>query len=595
MLIIRNLIPNRTGRRLLSFSLGLLATLALAFLGGCLGGGPGGGLPTVDSLDSAQTVLANHVLQNIDVESEIVSDAVASRYTVDQIAETLPTLESFPLYGASPSPAGNDVYIEIFSSSEKANIDRQNERWLVEVADAFNQRNETLSSGQVIRVGVRKIASGTAARLLNADAVKPNGYSPSNDLWISMVKSQGVEVTPVAPQLVPNTAGWVVPAAVYQQLQSSGPVTFDSLLNAIASGLITVAYPNPYESSTALNLLYTLYWRAAGHQADGGALTVAELQTPQVNSVFEQFQSQVLITTPTTLDLQELFLRDQTKLQAFPLEYQNYLALKQVPGFENTEFIPFGIPHNNPLVGFTWNSPEQAAALKQFATFARSPEMQALAQTQGFVETDYFQQPHPPIPDGEVLLAAQSTWKRTKDSGKTVYMSLVIDTSGSMEGEPLAAVQAGLKIATQYINPGNQVGLVTFADRPVRRLPLAPFDQLHHQKLLAAIDQLRADGGTAMYDGVMVGLSDLFAKQQADPTGRFYLLLLTDGDVNEGYRFNVIQDILAYSDVRFYPIAYGQVNEAELQAIASLRESTVKQGNPDNVETLFKELFQVNL
>lgn len=105
-----------------------------------------------------------------------------------------------------------------------------------------------------------------------------------------------------------------------------------------------MAYPNPYSSSTALNLLYTLYWRAAGHQQDGGQLTVAELQTPQVNSVFDQFQSQVLITTPTTLDLQELFLRDQSNLQAFPLEYQNYLSLRQVPGFENTEFVPFGPP-----------------------------------------------------------------------------------------------------------------------------------------------------------------------------------------------------------------------------------------------------------
>jgi Ca-activated chloride channel family protein len=32
----------------------------------------------------------------------------------------------------------------------------------------------------------------------------------------------------------------------------------------------------------------------------------------------------VLITTTTTLDLQEIFIRDPDKLQAFPLEYQNY-------------------------------------------------------------------------------------------------------------------------------------------------------------------------------------------------------------------------------------------------------------------------------
>ncbi|ESA35854.1 von willebrand factor a [Leptolyngbya sp. Heron Island J] len=581
----KRLIPNRTYRTLISAALGLMVTLGLSFLGGCQS--------PVTSLETAQSALNKQVLPNINVASNLVPDELASRYTVDQIAEPLPNIDDFPIYGASPQ--ADQVYLEIYSSSEKANIDRQNERWLVEVAEAFNQRQEKSSSGKVIQVGIRKIASGTAARLLGAGAVQPAGYSPSNDLWVSMIISQGIKTTPVAERLVANTAGWVVPGDVYQQLQGSGDVSFDSLLNAIAAGQVSVAYPNPYKSSTALNLLYTLYWRAAGHQKDGGALTKAELQTPQVKSVFDQFQSQVLITTPTTLELQELFLRDQTKLQAFPLEYQNYLALKQVAGFESTEFIPFGIPHNNPLVGFDWNNPETAAALQQFAAFAQSPDMVQLANNQGFVDTDYLKATHPPIPDGETLLAAQSSWKINKDSGRTVYLEMVIDTSGSMDGEPLQAVQAGLRVASQQINQGNQVGLVTFADQPVRRLALTPYDELQQKKLLAAIDQLQADGGTAMYDGVMVALADLMEKRANDPNGRFYLLLLSDGEVNEGHLFRDVKDIMEYSDVRFYPIAYGNVNEAELQAIASLRESTVKQGNPENVQTLFKDLFQVNL
>jgi len=93
----------------------------------------------------------------------------------------------------------------------------------------------------------------------------------------------------------------------------------------------------------------------------------------------------------------------------------------------------------------------------------------------------------------------------------------------------------------------------------------------------------------------VVGLADLLEKKATDPTGRFYLLLLTDGEVNRGFRFDAVEDIMAYSDVRFYPIAYGEVNQGELQAIAGLRESTVQQGSPENVQSLFKDLFQVNL
>lgn len=576
---------------ILPFLIGLCAVL----LWNCTPGQLTGNVPQVSSVEEARQALEQSVLPRISVGEDIVADAVASRYTVDQIEDPLPDVSTLPLYGAQPGGA-NTAYIEIYSSSEKANASRQNERWLVEVAEAFNQRQETLPSGEVIQVGVRQVASGTAARLLGAKTVQPAGYSPSNDLWVAMVQSQGVPTVPIADRLVPNTAGWVLPKPVYDSLAENGTVSFDRLLNAIASGEVTVAYPNPYSSATALNLLYTLYWRAAGHQQNGGQLTVAELQTPQVNSVFDQFQQQVLITTPTTLDLQELFLRDQSNLQAFPLEYQNYLALRQVPGFSDTEFVPFGVPHNNPLVGFSWNTPEQQAGLKEFAKFAQSPEMQALAQQQGFVETDYLKaKDFPPFPNGETLLAAQSNWKLRKDGGRTVYMALVIDTSGSMEGERMQALKYGLRVAAGQINSGNYVSIVTFADAPTRRLPLAPFDQLQHQKFLATVDSLQADGATAMYDGAMVGLADLLAQKEKDPNGRYYLLLLSDGEVNRGYTFDAIQDILAYSDVRFYPIAYGEVNQGELQAIAALRESTVQQGTPTNVQTLFKDLFQVNL
>jgi Ca-activated chloride channel family protein len=70
---------------------------------------------------------------------------------------------------------------------------------------------------------------------------------------------------------------------------------------------------------------------------------------------------------------------------------------------------------------------------------------------------------------------------------------------------------------------------------------------------------------------------------------------LTDGQTNVGFNFDQIKDIIKGSSVRVYPIAYGDVNQEELNAIAALRESTVKTGTPENVQELLKGLFQVNL
>ncbi len=550
----------------------------------------------IDSFDSAQTALDQAILPRINLQEAYVADAVATRYAVEDIVEPLPDLESFPLYAAQPTQDPNTVTLEIFSSSEKANVGKANERWLVDVAEQFNEQNITVTSGEQIQVAIRKIASGTAARLLSAQVAQPAGYSPSNDLWVQMIESAGVETIPMIDQLVPNTAGWVVQDQVYQTLVAEGDVSFEALLDQILSGQVAVGYPNPYSSSTSLNLLYTLFWDAAGHQTLADQLTLTDLQSPQVNSVFNAFQQQVLITTHTTLDLQEIFIRDPDELQAFPLEYQNYQTLITLPGFEDVKFIPFGIPHHNPLVGFGWNTPTTQEALTLFGEFATSPLMQQLGTEQGFIETPYLEQTnYPPIPEGEVLTAAQTYWKGQKDAGRTVYMMIVIDVSGSMEGLPLKAVQEGLRIASREINSGNHVGLIAFNANPTYLLPLAPFDMLQHQRLLAAIDNLRADGGTAMYDGMMVALADLMQQAATDPNGRYYLLVLSDGQTNEGFAFDQIQQILEYSNIRVYPIAYGDVNMAEMEAIAALRESTVQVGTPENVQSLLKGLLQTNL
>jgi Ca-activated chloride channel family protein len=223
--------------------------------------------------------------------------------------------------------------------------------------------------------------------------------------------------------------------------------------------------------------------------------------------------------------------------------------------------------------------------------------MQKLAQQQGFEQTDYLKRGQfPPLPSGNVLKAAQSYWKQRKDGGRIVYMELVVDTSGSMEqNNRLKAVQAALRFASQQINQGNQIGLVTFSDRPTRRIALAPFNKLEQKRLFAAIDQLQPDGETALYDGLAVGLADLIEKRKADPDGHFYLLLLTDGERNEGLNFEQVKDVIKYSGVRIYPIAYGEVNQQELEAVAAIREGTVYQGTPEKVQVLLKDLFQTNL
>jgi Ca-activated chloride channel homolog len=549
----------------------------------------------IDSFETASKAIQNDFLPKVRIEQALVSDAAAARYSTDSIKEPLPKMEDFPLYGAQPTNDPKNVYVEIFSSSEKANAQKQDERWLVDVAEAFNTKNVNTTTGKSIKVGIRNTPSGLGARLIASNTVKPAAYSPSSDLWVEILRSDGINIKAIAPILQPNATGFAVRGDAYQELAKGGEVTFERLLDAITTGKISVGYPNPYSSSTALNLLYTILWRAAGHDRDRQPLTVQDLKVPQVSSVFDAFQKQVIATSVTTLDLKDIFVRDQQKMQAFPLDGVAFTALKKLPGFEQVAYIPFGVPHNAPLVGFDWNTPEQQEALQKFAEFATSEPMQKLAFAEPEVLAYLKRKDLPTNPSGEVLKNALTFWKQRKDGGRTVYMMLVIDTSGSMTGDRIKAVKDGLRIATKEINAGNQVGLISFSDRVKNVVNLSAFDALQHKRLLAAIDALEADGSTALYDGAIAGLAPLMERRKADPTGVFRLLLLTDGDVTTGLKFEEVKELMKYSDVRVYPIAYGEVNQQELKAIAALRESTVQVGTPQNVQNLLKEIFQTNL
>jgi Ca-activated chloride channel family protein len=84
-------------------------------------------------------------------------------------------------------------------------------------------------------------------------------------------------------------------------------------------------------------------------------------------------------------------------------------------------------------------------------------------------------------PIGEVssslLSQAQTLWKQRKDGGRTVYLQLIIDTSGSMNKEQrLSQLKKAITLASTAINDCNQVGLISFSDHPVRQMPLQPIN-----------------------------------------------------------------------------------------------------------------------
>ncbi|MGH2749419.1 MAG: type II secretion system F family protein [Actinomycetota bacterium] len=101
----------------------------------------------------------------------------------------------------------------------------------------------------------------------------------------------------------------------------------------------------------------------------------------------------------------------------------------------------------------------------------------------------------------------------------SVDIVLVMDTSGSMVGEPMSAAIAAAEAFVNELPPDIRVGLVSFSDQPriLKRI------SNERSSLLAELGSLEASGETALYDAVSEA-SGLFSG-----SGQRNIVLLSDG------------------------------------------------------------------
>jgi Mg-chelatase subunit ChlD len=153
-----------------------------------------------------------------------------------------------------------------------------------------------------------------------------------------------------------------------------------------------------------------------------------------------------------------------------------------------------------------------------------------------------------PLPTGahRVKLDIQST---QLESGKTVLqfglatphdvdpelvrplnLVLVIDQSGSMSGKRINDVQNAIHAMVQRLRRTDRVTIVGF--NGTARVHLEASDKTKANKIRKAIERIRADGGTNLHAGLMLGYRQAQANFDEQRTNR--VILLTDGRTNTG-------------------------------------------------------------
>jgi Ca-activated chloride channel family protein len=471
----------------------------------------------------------------------------------------LPEIEQFKLV-INPPDSPNEVIPEIFVSTEKSGDGTDG--LIVEIARDFNAQNKRLSNGKIAKVKIRKIASGTAYEFIASEKYQPDGFSPSNQLWVEMAGAHGVKLTPIRKQWIGNIAGIVMKTSAVNKLKTAyGNADVKTIIDAVAQGKLVMGYTDPFASSTGLNFLITVL-------ATFAAGDPAKMLSPEVVSSFETFQRGVPFVALTTIQMRESVENDGS-LEAFVMEYQTYINTPSLKA--GYEFIPFGPRHDNPLYGIGNISSEKKEVLEAFAAFAEQNQYKQVAAKYGFNPPIKYE-PSFQMPDGKLLVQAQTLWKEKKDAGRHIAAIFLCDISGSMAGDRISQLKKALLGGSEFISPENSIGLVVFNQQVSLLVPVKKFDLPHKAAFFAAVEDMDSGGKTAMYDGIAVSLHLLLKEKEKDPNTKLMLFVLTDGETNVGLEFSNTNAVIRGIQIPIYTIGY-EANISELQRLSSLVEA----------------------
>ena len=138
--------------------------------------------------------------------------------------------------------------------------------------------------------------------------------------------------------------------------------------------------------------------------------------------------------------------------------------------------------------------------------------------------------------DGRVTVSLNLTAARMpsldNESVAATDLVVVLDRSGSMEGQKLNdARQAIIRLLDQF-GPEDRLALVTYSNGVQARSSLVPMNEANRRQLTAVVEQVNAGGGTNLEGGLTRGIDMLMPTPSAGRQRK--VILISDGLANQG-------------------------------------------------------------
>jgi Ca-activated chloride channel homolog len=534
------------------------------------------------------------------------------------------------------APAGS-VVVDIASSNTKEN-------WMDVVVAQFNAEDHKIDSGETVFVRVTHVTSGGSQQDILNGKIKPIVWSPGDRSWVDGANVVWRDRTgrPLVADACPSTVYAPSGFGMWRPMAEAlgwpdTPISWDDLvqLSADPDGWASVGHPewgnfkfghtHPAYSNVGLQMMTALVYSTLGTT---GGLRTDDIYSETVVDAFhfvEQntwhygIQSRTLMNTIVARGPNYLHGITTSEAETLKTNLERGSELQFPLVFIFPSEGTFWSEHPYCIVTADWVTDEQAEAARIFRDYLLARPQQELAVDNFLRPVDESIPLHAPLslendtdprvttdqvpalesPSAEAAEAVKDVFFQTK---KKAAVILVLDTSGSMQGDKLKnAVESSVNFI-QRLDPGDEVYVMTFGGESEEVFLLQQGGRAGDvgENLVRILRGLFAQGNTPLYDAVCQAneqINTLQAEHKAAEERRLYgIILLSDGDDTSSARtqnqmFSCLPSGEDVEGTKIFTIAYGEDADSDLMLrIANRTNGRSFEGTPENIDQIYNAI-----
>ena len=395
--------------------------------------------------------------------------------------------------------------------------------------------------------------------------------------------------------------------------ENNPDVTWKDIADAAIKGKFTFGMTSPASSNTGFSGLLGL---AAALSGKGDALEAKDIDAKKLSSFFKAQR----LTAGSSGWLVDSYVKEQDKVDGIINYASTLLSLNRRPDLKEKLVLIYPkdgiITADYPIMLL---NPAKRDAYAKVVAYLRGKEFQqdmASSTLRRPVNPDVQVADVPAQPLIElsfpaklevidaILSAFDNNLRLPTDS------TFVLDQSGSMNGERIAGLKnamlglsgADTSISGRFARFHNRerIFLLPFSEKPsaTEEFDMGDDEQSNQATLVritGRVNELRANGGTAIYDSLMQAYKQALVRRHADGARFYSLVLMTDGENNDGATvkdFNNWYARLPESDkgIKVFAVIFGEADPRELKSVAELTGGRSFDSRKSSLQSIFKEI-----